>query len=317
MELIPNGNVVPNWPAVGHIDPNASGNRARNSFGHDFQNAGEKWTKNLCKQDSDNDGKNNGEELGDPDCTWKAGDVPSRTVNITNPGVFNAFYAKEETVPRGSATGSPSTTGPPNSSSIDHDHMAEMEGWIVAHAIFMALSFGLIMPVSTLVPFFCRSKRPEGKWRDDHIKMMYFGNALGVLGFLIAVFSMGVENTLHGIVGVIVMIVGVLQSSLGYFRMRIPTRFKWKMVHSYVGRGMLLLVAFQLFFGYLELNKRVAVVPVIFGLIHFGLLSICFVLITRALRRRQHEVGMVMEDEPHTDFAPLESIGNVRSLQLS
>ena len=31
------------------------------------------WTEDLCKQDSDKDGRTNGEELGDPDCTWSKG----------------------------------------------------------------------------------------------------------------------------------------------------------------------------------------------------------------------------------------------------
>lgn len=35
------------------------------------------WTVDLCQKDSDGDGKTNGEELGDPNCTWIAGSTPS------------------------------------------------------------------------------------------------------------------------------------------------------------------------------------------------------------------------------------------------
>jgi MYXO-CTERM domain-containing protein len=44
------------------------------------------WDMNWCLRDSDGDGFTNGQELGDPNCTWKAGDAnPAGTV--TNPGV--------------------------------------------------------------------------------------------------------------------------------------------------------------------------------------------------------------------------------------
>jgi hypothetical protein len=44
-----------------------------NPFGADFRDAGFVWTKQLCQMDSDNDGYTNGQELGDPCCTWKQG----------------------------------------------------------------------------------------------------------------------------------------------------------------------------------------------------------------------------------------------------
>jgi hypothetical protein len=48
-----------------------------NAFGQAFRDAGWKWTEELCKADSDGDGQTNGEELGDPCCQWKDGDLPS------------------------------------------------------------------------------------------------------------------------------------------------------------------------------------------------------------------------------------------------
>ena len=42
----------------------------------------------LCPLDSDNDGRSNGEELGDPDCTWSPGTSPTST-SVSNPGVQN------------------------------------------------------------------------------------------------------------------------------------------------------------------------------------------------------------------------------------
>lgn len=66
----------------------------RNDFGSEAQNylAGAGGVQQqhvnwgpLCPFDSDGDGWTNGEELGDPNCTWKAGD-PDPKAFIFNPG---------------------------------------------------------------------------------------------------------------------------------------------------------------------------------------------------------------------------------------
>ena len=48
-------------------------NRLLNKFGIGFIINEFKWTKQLCESDSDGDGYTNGEELGDPCCTWVKG----------------------------------------------------------------------------------------------------------------------------------------------------------------------------------------------------------------------------------------------------
>jgi hypothetical protein len=49
------------------------------------QGANVAWAVELCNADSDGDGWTNGEELGDPDCTWTVGS-PNPSGNVTNPG---------------------------------------------------------------------------------------------------------------------------------------------------------------------------------------------------------------------------------------
>ena len=49
----------------------------------------QKWTAELCRKDSDGDGKTNGEELGDPDCTWQPNTVPKFTSGLSHPGRSN------------------------------------------------------------------------------------------------------------------------------------------------------------------------------------------------------------------------------------
>lgn len=90
---IPNGDRVPNpcdnstiWQGVGH--QNLTGGGPQNPFGIDFRANNKTWNDTLCEKDSDGDGYSNGQELGDPNCTWSVGPVsPSRTTNLTHPGI--------------------------------------------------------------------------------------------------------------------------------------------------------------------------------------------------------------------------------------
>ncbi|XP_076456030.1 tyramine beta-hydroxylase-like [Babylonia areolata] len=93
---LPNGGQVPHpckpnymWRGVGHT--NALGGGERNSFGKDFLANGATWNEALCRADSDGDGLTNGQELGDPDCTWTQGALPNRTTSITHPGVCDPW----------------------------------------------------------------------------------------------------------------------------------------------------------------------------------------------------------------------------------
>ncbi|XP_064598610.1 temptin-like [Liolophura sinensis] len=92
MDRIPNGYTVPNpcvpgqaWQASGHYDYLTESGPV-NIFGDDFGGAGHRWTTELCRMDSDGDGRTNGQELGDPQCVWTPGATPQ--MNATgHPGV--------------------------------------------------------------------------------------------------------------------------------------------------------------------------------------------------------------------------------------
>ena len=131
--LVPNGHTVPCPPGVfvfgciagvchgfGHTQ--CAGGGAANSFGQAFTAAGNTWTQKLCRADSDGDGASrapthafalsscprsaagisNGEELGDPCCTWKVGATPNHPA-VSHPG-FASSTARP--APRCGASGS-------------------------------------------------------------------------------------------------------------------------------------------------------------------------------------------------------------------
>ena len=86
---LPNGiKVIAGSTALGHA--NDSGGGTRNVFGQAFSNAGLKWTKALCLEDTDGDGQTNGLELGDPNCCWVEGDIPLYVTDLSHPGKANS-----------------------------------------------------------------------------------------------------------------------------------------------------------------------------------------------------------------------------------
>ena len=110
INYIPNGLV--NLCSNCHINPGGGG--ARNAFGLAVeplvaQNANaEFWSSTLAKLDSDGDGFTNGQELQDPNGTWKKGDTnPGDAKLVTNAGDANSHPAGQEPTPTLASTPTP------------------------------------------------------------------------------------------------------------------------------------------------------------------------------------------------------------------
>lgn len=95
VQKIPNADGFKNIKALGHV--NGKGGGELNAFGVGFERAGKLWTEEFCNKDSDGDGQTNGEELGDPCCSWReTGNIaymrgisdPSDPTSRTNPLIF-------------------------------------------------------------------------------------------------------------------------------------------------------------------------------------------------------------------------------------
>jgi hypothetical protein len=74
-----------------HINPNGGG--ARNNFGKAVEalvspgSSQDFWVSGLAALDSDGDGVTNGQELGDPNGTWRPGQPnPGQSADVFNPG---------------------------------------------------------------------------------------------------------------------------------------------------------------------------------------------------------------------------------------
>ena len=84
LPLIPNAEDFPQVLALGHR--NKVGGGPLNAFGESFRRHKFVWSLEMCIDDADGDGETNGQELGDPCCTWKEGDRPPRSWGLSHPG---------------------------------------------------------------------------------------------------------------------------------------------------------------------------------------------------------------------------------------
>jgi len=116
LTTIPNGNVA--QCVTCHTDMIGP---LLNPFGEDVKvtlhgvavDAGAKpvWSE-ICAKDSDGDGQTNGQELGDPCCTWQEGQTPPRTspATISNPGL-PASKSSDPSTPACATPTPPDTSG--------------------------------------------------------------------------------------------------------------------------------------------------------------------------------------------------------------
>jgi hypothetical protein len=247
-QRIPNGaNVVgPDgsaWLAVGHQAP-AKGTPL-NAFGADFKAAGLQWTVDLCRKDSDGDGRTNGQELGDPTCVWTVGETPTSQVNITHPGLYNTEFTGIEEAPATTQT-------------------LRLPTWLQLHIACMMLSWGFLLPIGALMAISFRNFFIEPKrWFQLHICIQMMGVVLNVVGFCIPFLNMALHFTsIHGILGTVVFAMGVAQAVQGFLRPskqvdEKPTvlRRVWEVCHKSFGRIVIVLAWTNMFLGIQMIRK--------------------------------------------------------------
>ena len=208
--------------ALGHKGGNAVGRRS-NQFGVDYLSAGGNWLSGLCQADSDDDGFTNGEELGDPNCTWIRGQVPPL----------------------------PLTSDPTNAQSTPDNPLFDtpVDIYVYAHGIMMLLAWVGAVPFGIIqATLYKKDTSGEYNWFQAHQRANFVGVVLTVVAFIIMfAFGPGVAGitaTIHGIIGTVVVAAGVLQIVSGALRAHNPpegeakscTRLLWEFQHQWVGR---------------------------------------------------------------------------------
>lgn len=114
---IPNADGIAGVSALGHLDVNGRG--PRNAFGQEFAANGYQWTLDLCRSDSDQDGKTNGEELGDPCCKF----TPSNGATLIADGLSHPGLATQTTRTIDNSTCSSFGVSDTNSAETLHLHI--------------------------------------------------------------------------------------------------------------------------------------------------------------------------------------------------
>ena len=132
----------------------------------------------------------------------------------------------------------------------------------VLHGVLMVLGWGVLLPGGVLIARYLKWK---GKiWIKLHIGMQILGLALGIAGLALALVQFGpLGGSLggHGLMGLLVSALGVLQPLNGVFRPKkgsilTPRRRVWEVVHKGLGWFALALAVPTLVTGMLTLDKQ-------------------------------------------------------------
>jgi len=162
-----------------------------------------------------------------------------------------------------------------------------------AHASLMMVSWGFLLPSGTILAKFYKH-RPDGLWFKLHRGIQVLGLLLAVVGWIIALMNFNVfkdygqRNYQHGICGMIVMILGLLQPLNALLRPHAPEspedakskkRVLWEIWHKASGWLAVLLAVPTIVLGTLSLpsldDQAYAQIGYLLGCVG-GLLALVF-----------------------------------------
>ena len=142
----------------------------------------------------------------------------------------------------------------------------------VLHGVLMLLGWGILLPAGVLIARFLKWKGPNGRapfrnkplWLKLHIGMQILGLAFGIAGLALALVQfqpLGGSLGGHGLMGLLVSFLGVLQPINGFIRPKkgailTPRRKKWEVIHKGLGWVALALAVPTLVTGMLTLDKQ-------------------------------------------------------------
>ena len=134
------------------------------------------------------------------------------------------------------------------------------------HASLMIISWGFLLPSGTLIAKFFKH-RPDGLWYKLHRGIQMLGLSLAIAGWIYALINFnvfldyGFNNRRHGICGMVVMVLGILQPLNAIIRPHAPKegatkstkRFAWEIWHKTSGWIAVILAVPTIVLGTLSL----------------------------------------------------------------
>lgn len=179
------------------------------------------------------------------------------------------------------------------------------------HASLMMVSWGFLLPSGTLLAKFYKH-RPNGLWYKLHRCVQMLGLILAVIGWSIALhnFSVfkdyGFRNYQHGICGMVVMVLGLLQPLNALIRPHAPTdaseeksskRLIWEIWHKFSGWLAVSLAVPTIILGTLSLPmlEDQSTFQMIYGIGCIGglLLVLAYIFYDKKTFEKQAEEGKV------------------------
>jgi len=124
----------------------------------------------------------------------------------------------------------------------------------LAHGSLMLVGWGLLLPAGAIIARFFKH-RPHGLWFQLHRSIQMVGLLVTIIAWIIALTQFnvfgdtGLNSYRHGVLGMVVMILGILQPVNAIFRPRLPTaatgskttaRIVWEYYHK--GSGWLAVI---------------------------------------------------------------------------
>lgn len=266
---------------MGHVN-RESGGPNFNAFGAEFKRSGRNWAA-VCALDSDGDGMTNGEELGDPNCTWTVG-------------------AGDEGLER--PIGHPGLVCEGGRQVNSLDESLPYYYWL--HGVLMIMAWVICAPIGIVLVMVNKTKKPPAvkSWFQLHQAFLATTVLLTLIAFVVMWLEVGFEigRNNHTKIGFAVVIGTILQPLGGIIRPHNPSvgeqkskaRLGWEYAHQWLGRILFTLAIAATILGLAIIGKQLDATAVTDGIRYAlaavfafaALVSFVYVLVFRVDERK-------------------------------
>eukprot|EP00294_Goniomonas_avonlea_P000533 CAMPEP_0114552126 /NCGR_PEP_ID=MMETSP0114-20121206/6962_1 /TAXON_ID=31324 /ORGANISM="Goniomonas sp, Strain m" /LENGTH=930 /DNA_ID=CAMNT_0001736989 /DNA_START=8 /DNA_END=2800 /DNA_ORIENTATION=- len=140
---------------------------------------------------------------------------------------------------------------------------AKVDPWKVVHGAMMFLSWGVLLPAGVFAARYAKHRPPvsgpKAWWFTTHVTLQVSAMCIACASWIIALVKFAPFDTVHGILGCIVMCLGICQLCLGLFRPGHGSSFRptWEHIHRCNGLCALLLAIAVIYMGAVRFDELV------------------------------------------------------------